>query len=125
MLAACAWFPGRIELTPPTGKPKEWFREALEHARLAAELRPEHAEAYLFWGLALRHLGESAAAVEPLRKGVARRPTSFELHLALGEALLETGQVGEAQTHLEHARRLDPNDPRVVQALKHLRRQKE
>jgi tetratricopeptide (TPR) repeat protein len=124
LLAASAWFRGGIELWPPTGPAKEGLREALEHARLAAELRPEHAEAYLFWGLALKHLGESAEAVGPLRKGVARRPTSFELQLALGEVLLETGQVGEAQTHLDHARRLDPNDPRGAQALERLRRKK-
>ena len=123
-LAASALFPGRIELAPPVGPVKEWFQEAIAHAQRAAELRPDHAEAYLFWGLALKHLGNPAAAVTPLKKGVACRPTSFELQLGLGEVLLETGQAHEAQTHLELAQRLDANDSRVAQALVRLRRMK-
>ena len=92
--------------------------------RRAAELRPGYARAYLFWGLALKYLGEPAAAVEPLRKGVLGHPEEFDLQLALGEALLQTGQDREAQTYLENARRLDPDDPRPAQDLERLRHKK-
>jgi tetratricopeptide (TPR) repeat protein len=122
--SAAALFPGRIELTPPADPIKAWFTEAREHAQRAAELEPEHADAYLFWGLALKHRGEPQAAIAPLKKGVACRPTSLELQLALGEVLLDNGQLPEASTHLELAHRLDPNDPRVAQALQRLRRMK-
>jgi tetratricopeptide (TPR) repeat protein len=106
---------------PGSAEVKGWFREAVEHARRATELKPDHAQAYLFWGLALKYLGEPAGAVPPLRQGVACRPENLELQLALGEALLESGQGREAETYLENARRLDPNDPRPVRDLERLR----
>ncbi len=72
----------------------------------------------------MKQLGDPAAAVAPLRLGVACRPELFDLQLALGEVLLETGRVQDAETHLENARRLDPNDPRPKQALQRLRQKK-
>jgi tetratricopeptide (TPR) repeat protein len=108
--------------TPGAADAKEWFREAIPHAKRATELKPNHARAYLFWGLSLKYLGEPAAAVVPLRKGVEIGPDELELQLALGEALLETGQGREAETYLENARRLDPNDARPSQALDRLRK---
>jgi tetratricopeptide (TPR) repeat protein len=106
--------------SPGSERAKEGFREAIPYARRATELKPDHAMAYLFWGLALKHLGDSEAAVAPLRRGVACRPEMFELQLALGEVLLETGQRREAETHLENARRLDPKDSRLAHALERL-----
>jgi Flp pilus assembly protein TadD len=103
---------------------KEWFREAVEHARQATQLRPGHAQAYLYWGLSLKYLGEPAAAVEPLRKGVTCAPADFELQYGLGEVLLEVGRLKEAEVHLSNAQRLAPNDPRLLGALKRLRLKK-
>ena len=88
--------------------------------RRAAELKPDHAQAYLFWGLSLKYLGDPAAAVEPLRKGVAVRPEEFDIQFALGEVLAATGKTAEAKTHFENARRIDPKDPRPEAALKKL-----
>jgi tetratricopeptide (TPR) repeat protein len=102
-----------------------WFHESLDHAKEAAELRPGYAEAYLFWGLSLKYLGRPEEAVEPLRHGVAGQPDNKEQHLALGQALLEAGQfTDEAETCLEAARRLAPDDPRPIQALDSLRLKK-
>jgi tetratricopeptide (TPR) repeat protein len=100
---------------------REGFHEAITHARKAAELRPNYSRSYLFWGLALKHLGKPAEAVPPLRQGVACSPNELELQLALGEALLESGQLREAETYLENARKLNPNEPRVEKALERLR----
>jgi Flp pilus assembly protein TadD len=100
---------------------REWFREAADAARRATERKRDHAEAYLVWGRSLMCLGEPAAAVDPLRKGVACRPEVFDLQLALGEALLDTGDRKEAETHLENARKLDPKDARLIEALERLR----
>jgi tetratricopeptide (TPR) repeat protein len=107
--------------TPNSPAVKEWLREVVDQARRTTELKSDHARAYLFWGLALKYLGEPAAAVPPLRQGVACLPGEIELQLALGEALLEVGQLDEAESHLENARQLDPKDPRPVQALERLR----
>ena len=101
---------------------RDWFQEASGEARRATELRPDHAQAYDFWGLALMHLGDSAGAVAPLRQGVECRPENLELQLHLGEALMASGQAKEAETHLENARRLAPaGDSRAADDLKRLR----
>lgn len=107
--------------SPEAPQVQEWFREAALQARRAAELRPDHARAYLFWGLALKHLGELEAAVEPLRKGLACQPADLGLQLSLGEVLLELGRTGDAKTHLENARSLAPGDPRPIKALERLK----
>ncbi len=112
------------EGSPGPAQVKE-LREAVTHAQRAAELRPDYAEAYLYWGLALKYLGDPKAAIEPLRKGVACSPTDVVLQLTLGEVLLAVGRHQEAETHVENARRLAPNDQRPVQALKRLREKKE
>jgi tetratricopeptide (TPR) repeat protein len=100
---------------------REWFRESVEHARRTTDLRPSQAAAYLFWGKALKYLGEPSAAADPLRQGVECAPSDFSLQLALGEVLFEIGQYPEAEIHLENARKLNPNDRRPVEALERLR----
>jgi Flp pilus assembly protein TadD len=111
--------------SPGSSQLKEWFREAIKHARQATQLRPSLAQAYLYWGLALKYLDEPGAAVEPLRKGVACAPADRELQLGLGEVLLEVGQFKEAEVHLTNAQRLaPPNDPRPARALERLRLKK-
>lgn len=106
--------------TPGSPSAKEWFGQVVVSGQRATELKPDHALAYLMWGLALRHLGDSQAAIEPLRKGVACRPELFDLQFSLGEALLEEGQLAAAKQALENAQRLKPNDPRPAEALKRL-----
>ena len=107
--------------SPNSEQAQEWFRESVDHARRTAELRPTQAAAYLYWGLALRKLGEPAAAVKALTQGVECSPDNFYLQLSLGEILVETGEYREAETHLENARKLNPNDRRTVEALEPLR----
>jgi tetratricopeptide (TPR) repeat protein len=117
----------RVEATqsPGSEQARAWFRETVEHARRATELAPSRSRAYLVWGLALMRLGDPAAAVAPLRQGVSCEPGFLELQLALGEALLDSGQAREAAEHLENARRLGPQDPRVAKALERLRDHKD
>jgi tetratricopeptide (TPR) repeat protein len=108
------------QTSPQASRVKEWFREVIEHARRAAELRSDHAHAYLYWGLSLKYLGEPAAAIAPLRKGVACQPANLALQQALGEVLLEAGEYAEARATLENARLLAPKDPRTAKALERL-----
>jgi tetratricopeptide (TPR) repeat protein len=108
------------QTSPQAPRVKEWFREVIEHARRATELRTDHAHAYLYWGLSLKYLGEPATAIAPLRNGVACQPANLALQQALGEALLEAGEYAEARTTLENARLLAPKDPRTAKALERL-----
>jgi tetratricopeptide (TPR) repeat protein len=111
--------------SPGSAQAKEWLRDTVTHGQRAAELKPDNARNYLHWGLALKYLGEPAAAIAPLRKGVACRPADFDLQLALGEVLLETGQYQEAETYLENAKQLEPDNLKPIQALKKLRKMKD
>jgi tetratricopeptide (TPR) repeat protein len=109
------------ESTPGAEQLKTWLRQAMEHAKRAAELRPGHGKTYMVWGMALVFLGEPEQAIAPLRMGVACQPVDLELQLGLGRALLEAGHSAEARTHLENARRLaPPNDPRPGRLLERL-----
>jgi tetratricopeptide (TPR) repeat protein len=108
--------------SPSSAKAREWFGEVIKHARRASELRADHGYAYLYWGLALKHVNEPAAAIEPLRKAVACQPATLLFQLSLGEALMEAGQTAEAEKYLENARAIDPNDPRLTKALERLQK---
>ena len=80
-----------------------------------------------FCPLALKMLGEQAKAITPLRQGLEHSPADFELQLALGEALLDTGNFAEAEKHLREAADVVPpgGDRRLDEALKRLSRKKD
>jgi tetratricopeptide (TPR) repeat protein len=115
---------------------KEWYadpespavhaalREVIEEAKRTIELKPDQAEAYLFWGLSLRFLGEPAKALDPLRKGLGVQPDHFALLLALGQVLAATGDSAGAERALENARKIRPDDPRPAQELEKLKGKK-
>jgi tetratricopeptide (TPR) repeat protein len=109
---------------PGSSEVRNWFQEIVAQARRTTELKPDHAKAYLFWGLSLMHLGDFKGAVEPFRKGLIAKPENFELQLALGQALARLGNASEAETYLKNAQQLDPNDPRPAQEINKLRAKK-
>ena len=106
---------------PKSAEAASGFREAIEEARKATELKPDHARAFLHWGLALKCLGDPKAAIEPLRKGLVIRPEEFELHLGLGQALAACGDRAGAEASFRVAQKLDPKDPRPDQELAKLK----
>ena len=92
------------------------FQAAADAARRAVELKPDHALANAYLGLALKQLGRRSEALESLRAALRCRPESADLHQALGEALAEDGQQAEAVVQLQYACDLaDPGDPRPRQ----------
>jgi tetratricopeptide (TPR) repeat protein len=125
-LALAQYTRAELELgkSPNSPAAKDWLREAVEHARRATELKPDHASAFLFWGLSLMKLGDPAAALAPLRAGAACRPEFFDLQMALGETLMQMGDDSQATVHLQNAQSLEPNDPRPAQLLEAIRRKK-
>jgi tetratricopeptide (TPR) repeat protein len=110
--------------TQDASKVTDVLREAVVHARRAAELKPDHAGAYLLWGRSLYYLGEVDAAIAPLSKAVAYLTTDFNAQFALAEAYLKTGNLSAAEEHFENARRLAPDHPLPVEHLKTLRAKK-
>ncbi len=97
------------------------FREVVTEGRRATELKPDHALAYMFWGLALKNLGDAKGAIEPLRKALVIRPEQFDVHLGLGQALAAIGDRAAAVMSLKAAQRLKPDDPRPAQELAKLK----
>ena len=106
---------------PTSAEAAALFREVVTEASRTAELKPDHALAYMFWGLALKNLGEPKDAIEPLRKGLGIRPGQFDLHLGLGQCLAATGDRAGAEASLNTARQLKPDDPRPALELAKLR----
>ena len=97
------------------------FRQVIEHSKKTLALKPDHARACLFWGLAHKHLGENAEAIAPLRRGLSVEPQMFDLHLALGQVLAATGDTNGAKASLATAKQLRPADPRPDQELSRLK----
>lgn len=99
----------------------EGFREVVEEARKTTELKPNHARAYLFWGLALKYLNRPAEAIAPLRRGLTIEPELFDLHLALGQVLAAAGDKSGAESSFKAAKSIRSKDPRPDQELARLR----
>jgi Flp pilus assembly protein TadD len=96
----------------------EKYRAAMDVARRATEIKPDHGQAHGVRGVALKRLGRHKEAIEALRAAARCRPEDPEVHLALGEALAENGQKAEAVSELTYASDLaDPRDPRFRKAL--------
>ncbi len=71
-------------------------KESLEAARTAAMLLPDHADAHLHYGEALRAEEQLDQAAAHYRKAVAHLPHSADLHNNLGNVLKDQGQLDEA-----------------------------
>ena len=99
---------------------RPWFEEVIQATRQATRLKPDHARAYLFQGLAQLQLGRFREAVTALRQGLAIEPDNFDMHLALGQALVRLGDRTEAEKALRTAASLRPNDPRPEEELRRL-----
>jgi tetratricopeptide (TPR) repeat protein len=97
----------------------ELVQEAADQARIATDLKPDHAFAHLYLGLCLKELGKKDAAIASLRKAVLYSPDTTDPHLHLGEALAENGNKKEGLAELKRAAELaGEEDSRPREALK-------
>ena len=84
--------------------------ESVRELEKAVELAPDSVKARfnlaVAYGASPNH--GSAKEIEQLRKVIELAPTFHRAHLALGKALLKTGQIPDAVTSLQEAVRLDP-----------------
>jgi tetratricopeptide (TPR) repeat protein len=113
-----------LQQSPQSPQAKLWLADAVDHERRATELKPDHSWAYLCWGMSLRQLGEPTKAIEVFQQGLACHPELFEMQIAMAETYLDLGQFAEAEPYLENARRLEPQDPRLVKDFERLRNKK-
>jgi protein O-mannosyl-transferase len=71
-------------------------QEAMDACRQTLDLNPDFFEARLLYGKLLLADGQPEAAADNLREAVRLRPESTESHLALVQALEETGDIHDA-----------------------------
>jgi tetratricopeptide (TPR) repeat protein len=97
------------------------LREAVERGQKAVSLKPDHAMANTYLGLAFTALGKRSEALAAFQAAVRCCPEQPDPYLHLAEALAADGQKAQAREVLDKASRLAaPNDPRPRQALERL-----
>jgi tetratricopeptide (TPR) repeat protein len=85
----------------------EQNREALEELQKAVYLSPYEAEPHLWMGRIYLRTGRPREAIDALRVSLWSQET-IAARLALGQALLDTGDVGAARSEAQRALQLDP-----------------
>lgn len=89
------------------------YRDAIEHARAALNLKPDLAPANLFLGASYLELGDAANALDPLHKALEAMPNDPNAHLMLAEALLAHRSYEEAREEFRKSSNLLPDNPKV------------
>ncbi len=87
------------------------FREAIPVYRRILELDPQDIDTQNDLGLALFYTGDTAGALEAVRKGPAADPGFQRGWLTLGFVTLQSGDLVKAREALERARDLGPDNP--------------
>lgn len=96
---------------------------ALEMFRLGAELSPDDARFPLYIGYALLRQGRTAEAEESLLEALREGGPSGEIYHLLGRVCYREGRLYEAQTYLEQALQLQPQQKEVTEFLTKIRRE--
>lgn len=81
---------------------------------------PGNADALHLLGVLHQQRGDTAVAVELLRKAIAMAPEQTQFHLSLGGTLLNSGDLEAARASFEQALALDPNRVQTHGMLGHL-----
>src|SRR6266568_1593096 len=82
--------------------------KAIDHLKLAVQLKPDSGEARTNLGASLLRFGMPALAGEQFRKALALEPNSYDTNHNLGEYDIQAGKTAEALPLLEHARQVNP-----------------
>ena len=84
------------------------YDKAIDHLKIAVEIKPELAEARINLGATLVHAGKAALAAEQFRKAVELEPGNYDANHNLAEFYIQTGKLAEAQA-VSGARIPDPS----------------
>lgn len=82
--------------------------KALDHFKLAVQLKPDSAAARTNLGALLMQSGKTALAGEQFRKALQLEPESFDANHDLGEFYIKSGNVSDALPLLKKAEQIDP-----------------
>ncbi len=99
---------------------KNMFGPAIEIYEKALKLNPNDIDTYNDLGLAYHYTGQSATAIERLRKGTEVMPSYQRIWLSLGYILLSSDRKDEARPVLKKAMELAPESTVGVEAKRML-----
>jgi tetratricopeptide (TPR) repeat protein len=92
------------------------YDEAIEQFHAALKIDPRSAKVHENLGSTLNALGQPDAAIAELETALALRPTA-SAHATLAGILAEKGDIAGAVTHYRQSLDINPNQPRIQQAL--------
>src|SRR5881296_1893096 len=87
--------------------------EAIDHYRLAVQIKPNYADPHNNWGVALAQQGKPAEATDHYRQALQIKSDSAEAHTNWGLALVAQGKLAEAIDHYRQALGIRPNSVEV------------
>jgi tetratricopeptide (TPR) repeat protein len=85
--------------------------KAIEHFKRELELQPGHSPSLMHIAFEYLRRGDPASALPWARQAVEAAPTNFATHKALGDALVESGEVEAGIGHLETGVKMAPDSP--------------
>ncbi len=98
------------------------YQEAARRLRIFVEFDRTNPQAWMYYGAALGQLGRWHEAAEAYRKVVNLHPDEVSSHCDLAAALIETGQLDQAETALSAALAVEPRHPIAMELQERLRR---
>jgi len=84
------------------------YDKAVDHLKIAAQIKPELAEARINLGATLLRAGKAELGAEQFRKAVELEPGNYDANHNLAEFYIQTGKLAEAQPYLERAYKVRP-----------------
>lgn len=87
--------------------------EAIEHLRVAVELRPAEADSHLSFGKVLAAAGQTDAAIKQYEAAIADAPTDPSPQVHLARLLVSLARIEDALPHFDRALTLNPGDARL------------
>lgn len=96
------------------------FQSAISSLEEALQRKPDFAEAHFVLGTCQAEVERHADAAVSFRNVIRFEPLFAPAHAELAAALLQLGQRDEAKSHLDQARRIDPDNARVAEVARQM-----
>ncbi len=96
--------------------------EAAASFRQAIALKPDSGPAHFNLGFVLARMGQTREAVEPFRQAIRHNPEKIDSYILLADLHVKLGELAEAARLADMATQLDPDDRRLADLRKKIRR---
>ncbi|RMG21282.1 MAG: tetratricopeptide repeat protein [Methanobacteriota archaeon] len=110
----------QAQQTEDPEKKQKLFESALKKLQLAMRIHPARTEPYRPLALSYLALGDTAAALETVEKGLERTPNDETLLIGSGEIYMMTKSYDKAAEAFQKALEINPNNALVYQKLGNL-----